>query len=153
MTNESDITPRDDFLLRNTRIADASGPWVSAIREYDSAAETADQRPNDLTTMTLVNTMRTLVDAMHEMCYGPQMLRDDNLEPLRKKIYQIMQDVQEETIRHLSNHFTDSDTDAPCDVEWDLMNFVREVNPDQGLWDDGIEPAYVRNTVYDTPDV
>ena len=109
--------------------------WVEATTAYSD-----DPLPNN----------QRLIDSSHELIgdlrnYTPYG-HDEHHHG-----WQISELVLGVSARFIFGHYTDSDTDAPADVEYDVHNHAAAVDPLYQVPED-ITPAYVIGTVYDTPE-
>lgn len=62
----------------------------------------------------------------------------------------ITQTMQAVSLRFIGDEYGDDDTDAPCDVEWDVHSLIHAVDPSHEI-DDSLQPSHVVGTVFPHP--
>ena len=103
-------------------------------------------RNDDIQKDALVTTTADLVRLLH-LDYG-------TYGHLHGKYFAIRRHLIELSGQFLWDDYTDSNTDEPCDIEWDVHHLQADINPNYVIPSiDDVGPAYVSGTVYPTPDV
>lgn len=120
---------------------DALNHWLAVVREDD-----IDTFHLVLTTQTLVNELRSIDIIGRDSDTGHNVLH-----PQFSEAHAIARNVIALSGSFLWGVYTDSDTDAPCDVEWDVHNLTKAILPSYKIPAD-VGPAYVMGTVYPTPE-
>jgi hypothetical protein len=99
----------------------------------------------------LVTATADLTDALRKLCYATGTLGvDRELSPYFSQATMIRHNLVGLSGQYLWDDYTDSDTDARCDVEWDVWQLAKACNPSLVVPED-VEPAYVLGTVFSPP--
>lgn len=112
--------------------------WLTVVRE------------DDIPKTDLVKTTRDLKEALGELRVGLPGEAPRTLHPLFFQAHAIMTALLDLSARFLWDDYTDSDTDAPCDLEWDVHHLQQALNPSH-VFPADIQPAYVMATVFSGP--
>jgi hypothetical protein len=108
-------------------------------------------RNEDIDSDNLVAATTNLVEALKEMMTATGEYPNRHLHPQFSEAHHIIRNLIGLSGQFLWNVYTDSDTDAPCDLEWDVHHLQKAIDDSYTIPDD-VEPAYVMGTVYPTPD-
>jgi hypothetical protein len=124
-------------------VLDALADWVQATDPFTLPAEeiTGEMRLN------LVEATRKLNSAIIDLVPYSQ----EAPEELRSLAYNIRAHVRDLSMQFIVDEYTDSNTDEPCDVEWDVTGLVMMKDPTY-VRPDEITPAYVANTLPGPPE-
>lgn len=114
--------------------------WLKVVRQEDICRE------------ELIRTTDELVHQLQEIRVAlPGEDYPRKLHPQFSQANHIVRSLIDLSGSFLWGNYTDSDTDAPCDLEWDVHHLQRDLNPAHVIPED-VEPAYVMGTVYPTPE-
>lgn len=108
----------------------AFNAWDRVVREY---AEPMDDRP----------LMEHVAARTKDLC---TRLMDCGLSAG----WAVMEEVNQHTAALLWGYFSDSTSDAPCDIEWDCHMLQAVLTPGY-IVPEEVWPAYVIGTVFDGP--
>lgn len=129
---------------------------LKAVSEWDAATEPwcipEDHFTNDQI-LGLVNTARKLNSAIIDAFPYPHMVSDtpafQKANENWKLAYNVRASVRDLTAKFLVGEYTDSNTDEPNDVVWDVHNLHQLLNPGFVIPDE-VRPSYVGN-IFDGP--
>jgi hypothetical protein len=127
-------------------VLDALADWVNACDPY-----TAPLHFDDITDemhLALAKAARTLAAAIIDLV--PYAEHEDEGNSLWQKAYNTRATMRDLTGQFLLNDYTDSNTDEPCDVEWNVTGLVQLVDPTYQRPDE-IQPAYVGYLIDEGP--
>ena len=116
-------------------VLDALANWVQACDPYTAPMD-ADEITDEMR-LTLVNATRDLNKAIIDL--APYSSTDDNLRSLG---YYTRAHIRDLSAQFLTDEYTDSNTDEPCDAEWNVTGLVMLAHPEYKRPDD-IRPGYV----------
>lgn len=119
--------------------ADALNEWLEACGPYCEPRDGTDAEAIELirTAKALVEFLRSSTAYEHADHHNAWMIGDNVLHL---------------SMQFLTGQYTDSDTDAPCDIEWDVYSFLERAIEGYKRPADHY-PAYVLSTIYPTPEV
>jgi hypothetical protein len=111
-------------------ILDKLADWVTACDPY-TIPEPSAENP-----LALVEAGRALNSAIIDLV--PYSSEDE----IRSKAYYVRAHIRDLTAQFIFHEYTDSNTDEPCDAEWNVTGLLMLVHPEYQRPDD-IRPAYV----------
>jgi len=116
-------------------VLDRLADWAKATEPYTIPLEV-----NDGTQLALANTARDLVAALIDLTPYSQFQNGEVYE----LSYKIRVNIRDLTGQFLTNDYTDSNTDEPNDMEWDVCSLVAMIYEDYEVPED-MMPSYVGN--------
>lgn len=108
-------------------------------------------RHEDIDKFHLVLATQSLVDELNTISVAYRTPEGSTLHPQFSEAFNINRNLIGLSAQFLWGLYTDSDTDAPCDIEWDVHHLMKAILPSYEIPAD-VGPAYVMGTVYPTPD-
>lgn len=109
-------------------IIDALAAWIDATDAYSECDRGVDSAPLRVARDALATAIETHAGA------APQAPA-------------VVATMLEVSSRFISDEYSDDDTDAPCDVEWDVHNLVHVIDPSHVVPED-VRPASVVDHVF-----
>lgn len=123
-------------------ILEALSAWVEATDAYSECEPGIDPAP-------LTRAADALVGRIDDLA-RPQRPAAIPASEWDQTLAAIMQTIQAVSDRFTSGEYSDDDTDAPCDVEWDVHSLVAAVDPSYQIPEE-IEPSHVVGTAFPHP--
>lgn len=127
--------------------------WVAASNAYAGCERGLPPQPISITATALIQRVvdwgkahQQIGDLRRRRKGGGGMSR----LAWERAVAGIIQAVSWVSLRFVSDQFGDDDTDAPCDVEWDVHSLIRAVDSTHQIPAE-IEPSHVVGTVFPHP--
>lgn len=107
--------------------------WIMAVNAYPDGS--------DPSTPEMRQELLDSTDALHTILAKVSILDVKEAFTIRRNLITL-------TAQFLFNDYSDSDTDAPCDMEYDVYRLMETLHPTFGFDRAAIMPAFVMLTVF-----
>lgn len=126
-------------------------PVLKALEIWEEAVEpyiAPEDHDTDAIRLALVKTTHDLNNAIHDLVSYSDLAVTDKLRSLA---YDIRAHVRDLSMQFLMDEYTDSNTDEPNDVAWDVTGLLEMRHPEYKRPEE-MRPSYVSNILSGPPE-